>query len=83
MLLFTAFQTASMSAKFITDSIKRDLNNTTNLTAEEIEASIGDGYVSTSVVYSVFALANFFSSAIVKLFGHKAAMVSTDGSELS
>jgi len=74
MLLFTAFQTASMSAKFITDSIKRDLNMTTNLTQGEIDESIGDGYISISVVYAVFALSNFFSSAIVKLFGHKAAM---------
>jgi len=74
MLLFTAFQTASMSAKFITDSLKRDLNMTTNLTQSEIDESIGDGYISISVVYAVFALSNFFSSAIVKLFGHKAAM---------
>jgi len=74
MLLFTAFQTASMTSKFITDSIKRDLSNTTNMTKEEIDESIGDGYISISVVYAVFALSNFFSSAIVKLFGHKAAM---------
>ena len=63
-----------MSAKFITYSIKRDLNLTTNLTQPEIEASIGDGYISISVVYAVFAITNFFSSAIVKLLGHKLSM---------
>ena len=67
---------SSPFVKFITDSIKRDLSNTTNMTKEEIDGSIGDGYISISVVYAVFALSNFFSSAIVKLFGHKAAMVS-------
>ena len=102
MLLFTAFQTATMTSKeraknfrlllsmvaeinhkggnsawkkFITDSIKRDLSNTTNMTQEDIDASIGDGYISISVVYAIFALSNFFSPVIVKLFGHKGSMV--------
>ena len=102
MLLFTAFQTATMTSKeraknfrlllsmvaeinhkggnsawkkFITDSIKRDLSNTTNMTQEDIDASIGDGYISIAVVYAIFALSNFFTPAIVELFGHKGSMV--------
>lgn len=74
MLLFTAFQTASMSAKYVTNSIKKDLQLTTNLTDEEIENTIGDGYISNSVLYAVFALANFIAPSIVKIFGHKASM---------
>ena len=75
MLLFTAFQTASMSAKYVTTSIKKDLKETTNLTEEEIESTIGDGYISNSVLYAVFSLANFIAPSIVKIFGHKASMV--------
>lgn len=74
MLLFTAFQTASMSAKYVTTSIKKDLKETTNLTEEEIESTIGDGYISNSVLYAVFSLANFIAPSIVKIFGHKASM---------
>ena len=78
MLLFTAFQTASMSARFVTEAIKRELkaDNSTNLTDDEINSRIGDGYLSMSLLYAVFAMANFFSPSIVKICGHKASMVS-------
>lgn len=76
MLLFTAFQTASMSARFVTEAIKRELkaDNSTNLTDDEINSRIGDGYLSMSLLYAVFAMANFFSPSIVKICGHKASM---------
>jgi len=76
MLLFTAFQTASMSARFVTEAIKRELSNSTNMTDTEINSRIGDGYISMSLLYAVFAMANFFSPSIVKICGHKASMVS-------
>jgi len=78
MLLFTAFQTASMSARFVTEAIKRELkaDNSTNLTDSQINSRIGDGYISMSLLYAVFAMANFFSPSIVKICGHKASMVS-------
>ena len=78
MLLFTAFQTASMSARFVTEAIKRELkaDNSTNLTDDQINSRIGDGYISMSLLYAVFAMANFFSPSIVKICGHKASMVS-------
>jgi len=76
MLLFTAFQTASMSARFVTEAIKRELkaDNSTNLTDSQINSRIGDGYISMSLLYAVFAMANFFSPSIVKICGHKASM---------
>ena len=40
------------------------------------DSQYGDGFVSMSIVYAVFALSNFTAPAIVKLFGHKATMVS-------
>ena len=36
----------------------------------------GDGFVSMSILYAVFSLANFASAAIVKIIGHKMTMVS-------
>jgi len=74
MLLFTAFQTASMSARFVTEAIKRELSNSTDLTEDEINSRIGDGYISMSLLYAIFAMANFFSPSIVKICGHKASM---------
>ena len=41
-----------------------------------IDSEYGDGFISMSIVYAVFALSNFTAPAIVKLFGHKATMVS-------
>ena len=81
MLLFTAFQTASMSARFVTEAIKRELKNDSlsttgkNLTDAQINSKIGDGYISMSLLYAIFAMANFFSPSIVKICGHKASMV--------
>jgi len=80
MLLFTAFQTASMSARFVTEAIKRELKNDSlsttgkNLTDAQINSKIGDGYISMSLLYAIFAMANFFSPSIVKICGHKASM---------
>jgi len=39
-----------------------------------IDLQYGDGFISMSIVYAVFALSNFTAPAIVKLFGHKATM---------
>lgn len=39
-----------------------------------IDSQYGDGFISMSIVYAVFALSNFTAPAIVKLFGHKATM---------
>ena len=41
-----------------------------------IDSQYGDGFTSMSIVYAVFALSNFTAPAVVKLFGHKATMVS-------
>lgn len=41
-----------------------------------IDQQYGDGFTSMSIVYAVFALSNFTAPAVVKLFGHKATMVS-------
>ena len=52
--------------EIIEDQIKNDILN----------VSYGDGYISLSVIYAVFALGNFAAPAVVKLFGHKGTMVS-------
>jgi len=39
-----------------------------------IDSQYGDGFISMSIVYAVFALSNFTAPAIVKLFGHKGTM---------
>ena len=73
MLIFTAFYAASGSAKFVTDSLRVDMTNTTNRT-DEIQ--IGDGYISNSLIYTLNAITNFFAPTIVNVVGHKIAMVS-------
>lgn len=39
-----------------------------------VNEQYGDGYVSMSIVYAVFALSNFTAPAVLKLFGHKGTM---------
>ena len=72
MLIFTAFYAASGSAKFVTDSLRIDMINSTNGT-EEIH--IGDGYISISLIYTLNAVTNFFAPIIVNVVGHKISMV--------
>ena len=72
MLIFTAFYAASGSAKFVTDSLRIDMINSTNGTKE---IQIGDGYISISLIYTLNAVTNFFTPIIVNFMGHKIAMV--------
>ena len=72
MLIFTAFYAASGSAKFVTDSLRIDMINSTNGT-EEIH--IGDGYISISLIYTLNAVTIFFAPIIVNVVGHKISMV--------
>ena len=72
MLIFTAFYAASGSAKFVTDSVRIDMINSSAGT-EEIQ--IGDGYISISLIYTLNAVTNFFAPIIVNVLGHKIAMV--------
>ena len=72
MLIFTAFYAASGSAKFVTDSLRIDMVNSTNGT-DEIQ--IGDGYISISLIYTLNAVTNFFAPIIVNVVGHKISMV--------
>ena len=72
MLIFTAFYAASGSAKFVTDSVRIDMINSSDGT-EEIQ--IGDGYISISLIYTLNAVTNFFAPIIVNVLGHKIAMV--------
>jgi len=72
MLVFTSFYASSMSAKFVTDAIKAEIQNTTQ--DQDIDSLIGDGYISIALLYAVFAFANFFAPAIVEAFGHKMAL---------
>ena len=51
--------------QIIDDKIKNDLVNN----------QFGDGYISLSIVYAVFAVGNFVSVGIVKLCGHKLTLV--------
>ena len=51
--------------KIIEEQMKNDLVNT----------KYGDGFISMSLLYAVFSLANFASAAIVKIIGHKMTMV--------
>lgn len=52
--------------QIIDDKIKKDLVN----------SQYGDGYISLTIVYAVFAVSNFASVGIVKLCGHKLILVS-------
>lgn len=56
----------SNDSEIVTEKIKDDIMNTL----------YGDGYLSMSLLYGIFSLANFASAAIVKICGHKVTMVS-------
>ena len=43
---------------------------------KDIDSLVGDGYISVSLLYAVFAPANLFAPALVKAIGHKLALVS-------
>ena len=65
MLLFTAFQTASMAEQSVLLSARNEPNSSFN----------GDGYTSLSIIYSVFSLANWIAPPIVTLIGPKITMI--------
>ena len=97
MMIFTAFQTTSMTSKLVTSSLKLEKEKTEEFKEELatiienheflndeatkkikddlLSTKYGDGYVSNSLLYAVFSLANFASAAIVTIFGHKLTMV--------
>ena len=66
----------------------REIHNSTetNLTNDEIidykikediiDTQYGDGYLSMSLLYAVFAIGNFISAAVLKVCGHKITLVS-------
>ncbi|XP_052821047.1 UNC93-like protein MFSD11 [Mya arenaria] len=64
MLIFTAFQTASMAEQSVLKSAKNDSNSTFQ----------GDGYTSLSVIYVVFAVSNWVAPSIVVYIGAKFSM---------
>ncbi|XP_062586951.1 UNC93-like protein MFSD11 [Saccostrea cucullata] len=64
MLLFTAFQTASMAEQSVLASEKKNTNGTFT----------GDGYTSLSIIYVVFSAANWIAPPIVAVLGPKFTM---------
>lgn len=80
---FMSEYTSEKNASIVQDFKYNNPNTTlTNdqIVDEQIKDDIvgtlyGDGYISLSLVYAVFSLANFLSPAVVKVFGHKATMV--------
>ena len=77
MLLFTAFQTASMGARYVTDSLKADRNRTANgtLTEEELDSIIGDGYISNSVLYARVRQKLFYGSKTILKIKRKSLQI--------
>lgn len=79
---FMSEYTSEKNASIVQDFKYNNPNTTlTNdqIVDEQIKDDIvgtlyGDGYISLSLVYAVFSLANFLSPAVVKVFGHKATM---------
>ena len=51
--------------QILEDKIKTDL----------VDSRFGDGYIANSLLYAIFAIANFISPAIVKICGLKIIMV--------
>lgn len=64
LLLFTAFQTASMAEQSVLSSEKKNSNGTFT----------GDGYTSLSIIYIVFSAANWIAPPIVAVLGPKFTM---------
>lgn len=63
MLVFTAFQTCGMIQNIVISSMKQQYDNYN-----------GNGYVSLAIVYSVFALSNWFAPSIIFAIGPKISM---------
>ena len=72
MLIFTSFYAASGSAKFVTDSLKTEINN---VESNNMDAAVGDGYISAALVYALNAITKFLAPTIVTAIGHKIALV--------
>ncbi|ODM90722.1 UNC93-like protein MFSD11 [Orchesella cincta] len=64
MLVFTAFQTTSMTEQTVLASVRH----------EDPEFT-GDGYVSLCIIYAVFAIGSWFAPSIVAIIGPKWGMV--------
>lgn len=64
MLVFTAFQTCSMIQNIVITSMKTQYPN-----------YHGNGYISLALVYSVFAICNWFAPSIILYIGPKISML--------
>ncbi|KAF6037268.1 hypothetical protein EB796_004414 [Bugula neritina] len=67
MLIFTAFQTGAMIEPRVLEAVRQETKNSPN-------PFTGDGYVSLSVIYLVFAFANWIAAPIVAVIGPRIAM---------
>ncbi|XP_064600722.1 UNC93-like protein MFSD11 [Liolophura sinensis] len=63
MLVFTAFQTASMAEESVLQS------------AQVNSSFTGDGYTSLAIIYSMFSLSNWAAPSILSLIGPKLCMI--------
>ncbi|XP_052262604.1 UNC93-like protein MFSD11 [Dreissena polymorpha] len=70
MLIFTAFQTASMAEESVLNSADSNSNGSSNGTS----TFDGAGYKSLSVIYIVFAVSNWVAPSIVVVIGAKLSM---------
>ncbi|KAL4239617.1 DUF895 domain membrane protein [Mactra antiquata] len=68
MLIFTAFQTASMAEKSVLDSAKNDTENSNGT------KFTGDGYTSLSIIYVVFSVSNWLAPSVIVITGPKWSM---------
>jgi hypothetical protein len=75
-LLFLEYAESEKTEPSSYNATQRDEIVIEKMQMDLIDSQYGDGFISMSIVYAVFALSNFTAPAIVKLFGHKATMVS-------